>query len=50
VVGFFSLPELNSVLYEACNAGNTKGIGPVHLAYNPSFSACFLNQNIIFLS
>jgi hypothetical protein len=24
--------------------------GPVHLAYNPSFSACFFNRNSIFLS
>jgi hypothetical protein len=24
--------------------------GSVHPAYNPSFSACFFNQNIIFLS
>jgi hypothetical protein len=23
---------------------------PVHLAYNPSFSACFFNRNSIFLS
>jgi hypothetical protein len=25
-------------------------IGPVHLAYNPSYSACFFSQNSIFLS
>ena len=24
--------------------------GPVHFSYNPSFSACFFNQNSIFLS
>jgi hypothetical protein len=24
--------------------------GPIHLAYNPSYSACFFNQNSIFLS
>jgi hypothetical protein len=24
--------------------------GPVHSAYNPSFSACFFSQNSIFLS
>jgi hypothetical protein len=24
--------------------------GPVHSAYNPSFSACFFNRNNIFLS
>jgi hypothetical protein len=24
--------------------------GPVHSVYNPSFSACFFNQNSIFLS
>jgi hypothetical protein len=24
--------------------------GPVHLAYNPSFSACFFSRNSIFLS
>jgi hypothetical protein len=24
--------------------------GPVHLAYNPSYSACFFNRNSIFLS
>jgi hypothetical protein len=25
-------------------------IGPVHLAYNPSYSACFFSRNSIFLS
>jgi hypothetical protein len=25
-------------------------IGPVHLAYNPSYSACFFSRNNIFLS
>jgi hypothetical protein len=24
--------------------------GPVHLAYNPSYSACFFSRNSIFLS
>jgi hypothetical protein len=24
--------------------------GPVHLAHNPSYSACFFSQNSIFLS
>jgi hypothetical protein len=24
--------------------------GPVHLAYNPSYSACFFSRNNIFLS
>jgi hypothetical protein len=27
-----------------------KATGPVHLAYNPSYSACFFSQNSIFLS
>jgi hypothetical protein len=26
------------------------GFGPVHPAYNPSFSACFFSRNSIFLS
>jgi hypothetical protein len=29
---------------------NTNDIGPVHLAYNPSYSACFFSRNSIFLS
>jgi hypothetical protein len=28
----------------------TRYYGPVHPAYNPSFSACFFNQNNVFLS
>jgi hypothetical protein len=27
-----------------------KDLGPVHLAYNPSYSACFFSRNSIFLS
>jgi hypothetical protein len=30
--------------------GGTLDNGPVHLAYNPSFSAYFFSQNSIFLS
>jgi hypothetical protein len=28
----------------------TRYYGPVHPAYNPSFSACFFSQNNVFLS
>jgi hypothetical protein len=29
---------------------NLKDYGPVHLSYNPSYSACFFSRNNIFLS
>jgi hypothetical protein len=35
-----SSPEKKTILY----------IGPVHLAYNPSYSVCFFSWNSIFLS
>jgi hypothetical protein len=36
------IPKINYL--RQCN------IGPVHLAYNPSYSACFFSRNSIFLS
>jgi hypothetical protein len=31
-------------------ARTSTNLGPVHLAYNPSYSACFFSRNSIFLS
>jgi hypothetical protein len=32
------------------NNGKSGDSGPVYLAYNPSYSACFFSRNSIFLS
>jgi hypothetical protein len=40
---------LNSIFIELPDIPNDPQ-GPVHLAYNPSYSACFFSWNSIFLS
>jgi hypothetical protein len=40
-------PRAKNQIGLPCHLGN---IGPIHLAYNPSYSACFFSRNSIFLS
>jgi hypothetical protein len=44
------ISQKNSLPNRAYKYNYIKNIGPVHSAYNPSFSTCFFSRNNIFLS